>query len=220
MPTHVAEHYLNYSNQPLQDTHTHPHTCMHMHTHTQTYCITFISNIIWLLVAIWHCQIYQHFNKQYFNCYWKRFSKLIWNKTATLPVFHHRTEVDAPLKVTSACYVSDVTDHTAPMVFAILKQIVTLAKQTVPELKYIHYLSDSPSSQYRNKHLMYIIAQHDKMFGIPCTSAGSRVRGARGIYYPRGPFAADLQHLPLQREQKKQWGQKDNLSRGEREWQF
>ena len=84
-------------------------------------------------------------------------------------VFHHRTEVDAPLKVTSACYVSDVTDHTAPMVFAILKQIVTLAKQTVPELKYIHYLSDSPSSQYRNKHLMYIIAQHDKMFGIPCT---------------------------------------------------
>ena len=77
--------------------------------------------------------------------------------------------MDAPLKVTSACYVSDVTDHTAPMVFAILKQIVTLAKQTVPELKYIHYLSDSPSSQYRNKHLMYIIAQHDKMFGIPCT---------------------------------------------------
>ena len=84
-------------------------------------------------------------------------------------VFHHRTEVDAPLKVTSACYVSDVTDHTAPMVFAILKQIVTLAKQTVPELKYMHYLSDSPSSQYRNKHLMYIIAQHDNMFGIPCT---------------------------------------------------
>ena len=77
--------------------------------------------------------------------------------------------MDAPLKVTSACYVSDVTDHTAPMVFAILKQIVTLAKQTVPELKYIHYLSDFPSSQYRNKHLMYIIAQHDKMFGIPCT---------------------------------------------------
>ena len=77
--------------------------------------------------------------------------------------------MDPPLKVTSACYVSDVTDHTAPMVFAILKQIVTLPKQTVPELKYIHYLSDSPSSQFRNKHLMYIIAQHDKMFGIPCT---------------------------------------------------
>ncbi len=30
-------------------------------------------------------------------------------------------------------------------------------------------------------------------------SAGSRLRGARGIYYPRGPFAADLQCLPLQR---------------------
>ena len=41
-------------------------------------------------------------------------------------------------------------------------------------------------------------------------SAGSRLRGARGIYYPRGPFAADLQHLPLQRVQEKQWGEKIN----------
>ena len=50
---------------------------------------------------------------------------------------------------------------------------------------------------------------------IEC-SARSRLRGARGIYYQRGPFAADLQHLPLQRVQEKQWGQKDKLSRGER----
>ena len=46
-------------------------------------------------------------------------------------------------------------------------------------------------------------------------SAGSRLRGARGIYYPQGPFAADLQRLPLQRMQEKQWGQKDKLSRDE-----
>ena len=45
-----------------------------------------------------------------------------------------------------------------------------------------------------------------KMCMIACASAGSRLRGARGIYYPRGPFAADLQHLPLQRVQDKQWG--------------
>ena len=60
---------------------------------------------------------------------------------------------------------------------------------------------------------------------VPHGSAGSRLRGAPGIYYPRGPFAADLQHLPLQRMQEKQWGQKDKLSRGERGyytvgWQF
>ena len=45
-------------------------------------------------------------------------------------------------------------------------------------------------------------------------SAGSRLRGA--IYYPRGPFAADLQQLPLQRVQEKQWGQKYKLSTCER----
>ena len=47
-------------------------------------------------------------------------------------------------------------------------------------------------------------------------SAGSRLRGARGIYYPRGPFAADLHYLPLQRVQKNRWGQKDKFSRDER----
>ena len=40
--------------------------------------------------------------------------------------------MDAPLKVTSACYVSDVTDHTAPMVFAILKQISLLCGPISP----------------------------------------------------------------------------------------
>ena len=55
---------------------------------------------------------------------------------------------------------------------------------------------------------------------VAAGSAGSRLCGARGIYCPWGPFAADLQHLPLQRVQEKQWGQKDKLSRGERGWQF
>ena len=30
--------------------------------------------------------------------------------------------------------------------------------------------------------------------------------GPVAYYYPRGPFAADLQHLPLQRVQENQWG--------------
>ena len=48
----------------------------------------------------------------------------------------------------------------------------------------------------------------------------NRIKVARGLwnifFYPRDPFAAELQQLPLQRAQKKQWEQKDNLSRGER----
>ena len=42
----------------------------------------------------------------------------------------------------------------------------------------------------------------------PKLSAGSRLRGTRGILdYPRVPFTEDLQHLPLQRVQEKQWGE-------------
>ena len=66
--------------------------------------------------------------------------------------------------------------------------------------------------------LMYAIADRTTW---GADSAGPRLRGARGIYYPRGPFAADLQHLPLQRVQEKQWGGgEDKLSRVERGWQF
>ena len=37
--------------------------------------------------------------------------------------------------------------------------------------------------------------------------------GPVAYYYPRGPFAADLQHLQLQRVQENQWGGgKDKLS--------
>ena len=66
-----------------------------------------------------------------------------------------------------------------------------------------------------NKNPGYAGASSRSRDGFPCKngcndgSAGSRLRGARGIYYPRGPLAADLQHLSLQRVQEKQWGQKE-----------
>ena len=68
-----------------------------------------------------------------------------------------------------------------------------------------------------NKHFMKLRPDKCEFFRQQVAySAGSRLRGARGIYYPRGPFAADLQQLPLQRVQEKQWGQKYKLSRCER----
>ena len=67
-----------------------------------------------------------------------------------------------------------------------------------------------------NPGMPEVLAVHPSKVNAPPTvpsstnsSAGSRLRGVRGIYYPRGPFAADLQHLSLQRVQEKQWGQKE-----------
>ena len=79
------------------------------------------------------------------------------------------------------------------------------------------------SRRFRTRSRHHSSGSRSSPFPIHChtckytrVSAGSRLRGARGIYYPRSPFAADLQQLPLQRVQEKQWGQKYKLSRCER----
>ena len=82
-------------------------------------------------------------------------------------VFHWRE--DGELKTKSTVFTSDVTDHDASMVFAMMKRIVTAAKVLLPNLQFVHYLSDSPSSQYRNRHIIRVISAHKSIFGVDCT---------------------------------------------------
>jgi hypothetical protein len=84
-------------------------------------------------------------------------------------VIHFREKEPDPLTVKSIVYVSDITDHDAAMVLAILKRINSEILKLVPKANFIHYLSDSPSSQYRNRHIFRVIADHGKLFGVPCT---------------------------------------------------
>ena len=61
-----------------------------------------------------------------------------------------------------------------------------------------------------SRHTYSMIETIDSVAGTPGT----------GLILARNTFAADLQNVPLQRVQEKQWGQKDKLSRGERGWPF
>jgi hypothetical protein len=65
----------------------------------------------------------------------------------------------------SFVYVSDEIGHTCSTVYAFLKDLVPRLKELIPELSCIHYLSDSPTSQYRNKSIFHIIANHLQLFG-------------------------------------------------------
>lgn len=64
--------------------------------------------------------------------------------------------------------VSDEMSHGPDTVYAILKKLVPKLKELYPDLKYIHYLTDSPTSQYRNKSIFKVIAWHSEEFGINC----------------------------------------------------
>ncbi|KAL3885488.1 hypothetical protein ACJMK2_025541 [Sinanodonta woodiana] len=62
--------------------------------------------------------------------------------------------------------VSDVLCHNATVVYTILKKLVPMLQSTYPSIKTIHYLTNSPKCQYRNKTIFKMLAAHNKDFGI------------------------------------------------------
>ena len=63
--------------------------------------------------------------------------------------------------------VSDDRSHMAESVLCFLFKVVPMIKQDlVQDLQCIHYISDSPSSQYRNIKMMSILAKHQLLFNI------------------------------------------------------
>lgn len=95
-------------------------------------------------------------------------------------------------KIQSYVAASDVLSHNATAVYTILKKMIAIMKEDNPNLKRIHYLSDSPTSQYRNKTIFQFIAMHDQEFGMsarwsylesghgkgPCDGLGASVKRA------------------------------------------
>jgi hypothetical protein len=74
---------------------------------------------------------------------------------------HHET---GEVKHKSNVIISNETAHTATTVFAIMKKVVNVVKEILPSCKMIHYMTDSPTSQYRNRQIFSIVANHDKIF--------------------------------------------------------
>jgi hypothetical protein len=62
--------------------------------------------------------------------------------------------------------VSDVLNHNAVSVDTILKQLISELKMLVPDIRRIHYLTDSPTSQHRNKSIFRLISTHKEEFGV------------------------------------------------------
>jgi hypothetical protein len=60
--------------------------------------------------------------------------------------------------------VTDINKHSAPTTVAFLSKLVPEIRKLKPELKVVHYISDSPANQYRNKYVVKFIAHHQSYF--------------------------------------------------------
>ncbi|CAB3222809.1 unnamed protein product [Arctia plantaginis] len=74
-------------------------------------------------------------------------------------VAYHKSASTGDIVAKSFCSLSESLRHDACAVFAHLKGIMSRLLVFTP-IKYLHILTDSPSTQYRNKKMFYLFAIH------------------------------------------------------------
>ena len=72
--------------------------------------------------------------------------------------------------------VSDEMSHFPSTVHAFIDKLIPELKLLSPELSFIHYWTDGPTSQYRNRQCFFTVANHRELYGV----------GARWNYFEVG----------------------------------
>ena len=93
-----------------------------------------------------------------------------WNQTSVTlhpVVVYYRDPGTSEVKHKSVVMVSDEISHSAPTVCAFLDDLMPIVKDILPDCKKIHYWTDSPSSQYRNRFIFHTLAMHSQLYQIP-----------------------------------------------------
>lgn len=92
--------------------------------------------------------------------------------------------------VKSYVWITDVLQHSFPTTYSFLELLMAELKKTYPALSICHFISDSPTSQYRNRFVCAMIARFRALFGVyaswswlekghgkgPCDGVGGAVK--------------------------------------------
>lgn len=85
------------------------------------------------------------------------------------PMVCHYKEVGGEIKTDSYVGVTDVLQHNFPTTFTFIIKLMDQIKRKLPDLSICHFISDSPSSQYRNRYACDMIARFEALFGVRAT---------------------------------------------------
>ena len=100
----------------------------------------------------------------------------------------------------SFVFFSDEPRHDAKFVFALLRSLVPQVNSLIPELAYIHYWTDSPTSQYRNKTIFKIVSCHSEYFNVPYSWNYMEAGPGKGPCDPIGGTAKRKADLTVKNE--------------------
>ena len=73
---------------------------------------------------------------------------------------YYKTQNSAESSHKSFVFISNESRHDAMFVYIIIGKLVLLLKEIVPYLEMVHYWTNSPTSQYRNRSIFQIISYH------------------------------------------------------------
>ena len=96
----------------------------------------------------WCCKYQDEVSACYYN-----------NKQITIhPMVVYHRDIDNNVLHDSYVGITAETTHTAPTIMAFINSVMTYVKAALPGLEIVHFVSDSPSSQYRNRTICAIVA--------------------------------------------------------------
>ena len=87
-------------------------------------------------------------------------------------VVYYRTEEGGDLQHKSFVHISPLNKHNSAMVYTIITKLWTEDFKEMKEklgIHTVHYYTDSPFSQYRNKWMFHLISKHEEFFGMKAT---------------------------------------------------
>jgi hypothetical protein len=86
------------------------------------------------------------------------------------PMEVHYRDMDGCLCHKSFVGLSDERLHSAATTAAFIERLIPEILEFLPQLEVIHYVTDSPASQYRNKSIIKLVSQHKIWYnGVDCT---------------------------------------------------
>ena len=66
----------------------------------------------------------------------------------------------------SCAFIAADKRHNANMVYAVMKALIRDLKVKLPGSQRVHFITDSPTSQYRNKTMFHLVATGKKLLGV------------------------------------------------------
>ena len=83
-------------------------------------------------------------------------------------VVHFKSDMEE-LTARSFVGVTSEMAHTVPTHYSFITQLLNNLNEVIPDLRLTHFITDSRSSQYRNRSIVNLVARFPKLFNIDAT---------------------------------------------------